>query len=182
MGKKIFEQGCMLVLGGAKSGKSRFSMDVCNTLHRQRIFLATAQALDREMEKRILRHRAERGSGWLTVEEPIEIASTIRTMDQQDTVILVDCLTLWLNNLFMKYGEDGKEIERYIEEFVSRLSDARGALVIVSNEVGMGIVPENGLSRRYRDAAGILNQRVAGAAAVVVAILAGQPLVLKDLR
>jgi adenosylcobinamide kinase / adenosylcobinamide-phosphate guanylyltransferase len=182
MFKKIFEQGCMLVLGGAKSGKSRFAMDVCNGLEKKRIFLATAQALDQEMEERIIRHRAERGSEWLTVEEPIELVSAIRTIDREDTVILLDCLTLWLNNLFMKYGEDGEEIDRYIDDLVSRLSDVRGALIIVSNEVGMGIVPKNNLSRRYRDTAGLLNQRVADAAAVVVAIIAGQPLILKDLR
>jgi adenosylcobinamide kinase/adenosylcobinamide-phosphate guanylyltransferase len=181
MVKNQFERGCMLVLGGAKSGKSRFAMDVCNALDRKRIFLATAQALDREMEERILRHRAERGSGWLTVEEPIEIASTIRTMDKPDTVILVDCLTLWLNNLFMKYGEEGEKIDTNIDDLVSQLSHVQGAVLVVSNEVGMGIVPENELSRKYRDTAGLLNQRVAGAATRVVAILAGQPLVLKDL-
>jgi len=182
MVKDQFEQGCMLVLGGAKSGKSRFAMDICNAFDRKRIFLATAQALDREMEERILRHRAERGSDWLTVEEPIEIASAIRTMDKQDTVILVDCLTLWLNNLFMTYQEDGKKIDRNIDDLVRQLPDVRGAVVVVSNEVGMGIVPENQLSRRYRDTAGDLNQRVAGVADRVIAILAGQPLVIKNAR
>jgi adenosylcobinamide kinase/adenosylcobinamide-phosphate guanylyltransferase len=180
MVKDQFEHGCMLVVGGAKSGKSRFAMDACNALDRKRIFLATAQALDREMEERILRHRAERGPSWLTVEEPIEIASTIRTMDNQDTVILVDCLTLWLNNLFMKYGDEGEKIGRNIDDLVGKLSDVRGAVVVVSNEVGMGVVPENELSRRYRDTAGLLNQRVAGVADKVIAILAGQPLVVKD--
>jgi adenosylcobinamide kinase/adenosylcobinamide-phosphate guanylyltransferase len=115
------------------------------------------------------------------VEEPIEIASTIRTMDKPDTVILVDCLTLWLNNLFMKYGEEGEKIDTNIDDLVSQLSHVQGAVLVVSNEVGMGIVPENELSRKYRDTAGLLNQRVAGAATRVVAILAGQPLVLKDL-
>ncbi|MFW6147597.1 MAG: bifunctional adenosylcobinamide kinase/adenosylcobinamide-phosphate guanylyltransferase [Thermodesulfobacteriota bacterium] len=175
-----FEHGCMLVLGGAKSGKSRFAMDACNALARKSIFLATAQALDREMEERILRHRSERGSEWLTVEEPIELASAIRTTDKQDTVILVDCLTLWLNNLFMKYRDEREKIDRNIDDLVNQLSYVRGVVVVVSNEVGMGIVPEDELSRRYRDAAGLLNQRVAGVADRVVAILAGQPLVVKD--
>lgn len=174
-----FEHGCMLVLGGARSGKSRFAMDVCNALDRKRIFLATAQALDQEMEERILRHRAERGPGWRTVEEPIELSSTIHKMDEQDTVMLIDCLTLWLNNLLMKYGGDGEEIDRHIDDLVGQLSRIHGAVVVVSNEVGMGIVPENPLARRYRDFAGLLNQRVAGVADQVVVILAGQPLVVK---
>jgi adenosylcobinamide kinase/adenosylcobinamide-phosphate guanylyltransferase len=180
MFKTKFERGCMLVLGGAKSGKSRFAMDVCNALNKKRIFLATAQSLDQEMAERILLHQAERGSEWLTVEEPFRVASTIRKMDKQDTVILVDCLTLWLNNLFMKYGEDREEVNRNIEDLVRQLSDVYGAVVVVSNEVGMGIVSENPLSRRYRDTAGLLNQRVAGVAGRVVAVLAGQPLVLKN--
>ncbi len=180
MFKTKFERGCMLVLGGAKSGKSRFAIDVCNALNRKRIFLATAQAMDQEMAERIIRHQTERGSEWLTVEQPFSVASTIRKMDKQDTVILVDCLTLWLNNLFMKYGEDREEVNRNIEDLVRQLSDVHGAVVVVSNEVGMGIVPEDPLSRRYRDAAGLLNQRVAGVACRVVAVLAGQPLVLKD--
>jgi adenosyl cobinamide kinase/adenosyl cobinamide phosphate guanylyltransferase len=170
----------MLVLGGAKSGKSRFAMDMCNALNKKRIFLATAQAMDPEMTERILLHQAERGSKWLTVEEPFGVASTIRKMDKQDTVILVDCLTLWLNNLFMKYGEDREEVNRNIEDLVSKLSGVHGVVVVVSNEVGMGIVPGNLLSRRYRDTAGLLNQRIAGVASRVVAVLAGQPLVLKD--
>jgi len=169
----------MLVLGGAKSGKSRFAMNVCNGLDRKRIFLATAQALDGEMEERILRHRAERGSGWVTVEEPLEIASRIQTIDKQDTVILVDCLTLWLNNLFMKYRDEAEKIDRNIDDLVNQLFHVRGVVVVVSNEVGMGIVPEDELSRRYRDAAGLLNQRIADVANQVIAILAGQPLIIK---
>jgi adenosylcobinamide kinase/adenosylcobinamide-phosphate guanylyltransferase len=172
----------MLVLGGAKSGKSRFALDICNAFDRKRIFLATAQALDQEMDERIRRHRAERGSEWLTVEEPIEIASTIHAMDKPDTVIVVDCLTLWLNNLFMKYEEDAREIDRNIDDLVEQLSNLRGAVVVVSNEVGMGIVPDNELSRRYRDTAGLLNQRIAGVADQVIAVLAGQPLVIKALN
>ena len=180
MFKKKFEQGCMLILGGAKSGKSSFALNVCNSLDRERIFLATAQAFDQEMEERIRRHQAERGSGWRTIEEPINVAETIGSLDSEDTVILLDCLTLWLNNLYMEYGEDPEAIDKTIEKLARQLADIRGAVVVVSNEVGMGIVPDNQLSRTYRDTAGYMNQRIASLAGKVVAVIAGLPIVLKD--
>lgn len=180
MFKKKFEQGCMLVLGGAKSGKSTFALNVCNSLDRDRIFLATAQALDQEMEERIRRHQAERGSGWRTIEEPLKVAETIASLDSKDTVIALDCLTLWLNNLYMEYGKDQEAIDEAIESLVQQLKDIHGAVVVVSNEVGMGIVPDNQLSRTYRDTAGYMNQRIARLAVKVVVVLAGLPLVLKD--
>ena len=180
MFKKRFERGCMLVLGGAKSGKSSFALNVCNSLNKKRIFLATAQALDQEMEERIRRHKLERGDGWCTVEEPLKVAETIGSLDSKDTIILLDCLTLWLNNLYMEHGEDQETIDKDIENLARQLADIRGAVVIVSNEVGMGIVPDNQLSRIYRDTAGYMNQRIARLSGKVVAVLAGLPLVLKD--
>ena len=180
MFKKKFEQGCMLVLGGAKSGKSSFALNVCNSLNKKRIFLATAQALDQEMEERIRRHQAERSSDWRTIEEPLKVAETIGSLDSEDTVILLDCLTLWLNNLYMEYGEDQRTINEAIENLERQLADIHGAVVVVSNEVGMGIVPDNQLSRTYRDTAGYMNQRIARLSGKVVAVLAGIPLVLKD--
>ena len=180
MFKKRFEQGCMLVLGGAKSGKSSFALNVCNSLNKKRIFLATAQAFDKEMEERIRRHQAERGGGWRTVEEPLKVAETIGSLDSEDTIILLDCLTLWLNNLHMEHGEDKEAINEAIENLARQLADIRGGIVIVSNEVGMGIVPDNQLSRTYRDTAGYMNQRIARLSGKVVAVLAGLPLVLKD--
>ena len=180
MFKKKFEQGCMLVLGGAKSGKSSFALNVCNSLNKKRIFLATAQALDQEMEERIRRHQAERGSGWRTIEEPLKVAETIGSLDSKDTIILLDCLTLWLNNLYMEHGEDQEAIDEAIENLAGQLADIRCAVVVVSNEVGMGIVPDNQLSRTYRDTAGYMNQRIARLSVKVVAVLAGLPIVLKD--
>jgi len=180
MFKTEFLQGCMLVLGGAKSGKSSFALNVCNSLDRERIFLATAQALDQEMEERIRRHKLERGDGWRTIEEPLKVAETIGSLDSKDTVILLDCLTLWLNNLYMEHGEDQEAVDKAIENLARQLADIRGAVVVVSNEVGMGIVPDNQLSRTYRDTAGYMNQRIARLAGKVVAVLAGLPLVLKD--
>ncbi len=170
----------MLVLGGAKSGKSSFALNVCNSLNKKRIFLATAQALDQEMEERIRRHKVERGSGWHTIEEPLKVAETIGSLDSEGTIILLDCLTLWLNNLYMEHKEDHEAINKAIENLMRKLTDIRGAVVVVSNEVGMGIVPDNQLSRTYRDTAGYLNQRIARLSGKVVAVLAGLPLVLKD--
>jgi adenosylcobinamide kinase/adenosylcobinamide-phosphate guanylyltransferase len=180
MFKKKFEQGCMLILGGAKSGKSSFALNVSNSLDRERIFLATAQPFDQEMEERIGRHQAERGTGWRTIEEPLKISETISAHDSQDTIILVDCLTLWLNNLYMEYGEDPEAIDEAIENLARQLADIHGAVVVVSNEVGMGIVPDNKLSRTYRDTAGYMNQRIARLAGEVVAVIAGLPIVLKS--
>lgn len=140
MFKTKFEKGCMLIVGGAKSGKSRLALDVCNSLNRKRIFLATAQALDREMEERIKRHQEERSGEWHTVEEPLNLVSMIRTLDAEDTAILIECLTLWLSNLYMKFGEDREPISQAMEELVDRLSRIRGVVVVVSNEVGMGTI------------------------------------------
>jgi len=130
------------------------------------------------MKERIECHQAERGDNWQTIEEPINVATTIHALDGRDTVILIDCLTLWLNNLFMKYGEDQEAIKQAIEDLVQNLADIQGVAVIVSNEVGMGIVPEDPLSRRYRDALGYVNQQIAHLARKIVFTLAGIPMVL----
>ena len=172
--------GCVLVIGGAKSGKSRIALDMCEKPEKKKIFIATAQALDDEMKKRIQRHQENRGDDWVTVEEPVNIMDKILELDNPDTVILLDCLTLWLNNLFMAYGESQKRIHESIDALLKRLLQTKGMIVIVSNEVGMGIVPENDLARVYRDIAGSLNQRIAQISRKVVAVLAGIPLVLKD--
>ncbi len=175
-----FQKGCLLVLGGAKSGKSTAALNVCNAMDCQRIFLATAQAWDEEMAERIRRHQAERGTQWLTIEEPIDVVRVIEEHDEEGAVILLDCLTLWLNNLFMKYEEDHDGINREINKLTSAASEIKGALVAVSNEVGTGIVPENAMARRYRDTAGILNQQIAAVSRKVLMTFAGLPMVLKD--
>lgn len=180
MFKTKFEKGCMLVLGGAKSGKSSFALDICDGMDKEHIFLATAQAWDQEMEERIQRHQEERDNKWHTVEEPIDIVGKIKDFDNEETVILIDCLTLWLNNLFMKYETNYDRVYQEIDELAGQLSNIHGTVVTVSNEVGMGIVPENPLSRRYRDAAGFANQRIASVARKVVITFAGLPMVLKD--
>ena len=177
---KDFDKGCVLVVGGAKSGKSRFALDLCNDMNRSRIFLATAQAKDSEMDERIKRHQLERGNGWKTVEEPLNVAKSIRELANEKTALLLDCLTLWVNNLYMAYEDDRAAIKDEMESLIEELSKTKGIVVAVSNEVGSGIVPENALARIYRDDVGILNQRIAQISRKVVMLIAGLPVVLKE--
>lgn len=163
-----------LVLGGARSGKSRYA----ETLMREAgggVYLATAQALDGEMATRIARHRADRGSGWTTLEEPLELAAALDRGAQGARPILVDCLTLWLSNLMGA----GRAAEPETARLLAALKTLPVPVVFVSNEVGLGIVPDNALARAFRDEAGRLNQAVAAAADRVVFLAAGLPLVLK---
>jgi adenosylcobinamide kinase/adenosylcobinamide-phosphate guanylyltransferase len=160
----------LFVLGGARSGKSRYAQGRAEQIGQARIFVATAEAYDDEMRDRIARHRADRGEGWNTVEAPTDLARAISDHSRPDNVLLVDCLTLWTSNLLLA--------ERDIPLIVT-LHNAPGPVILVANEVGLGIVPDNALARRFRDAAGIVNQRVAAVATEVVFIAAGLPLRLK---
>ena len=180
MFKTKLNNGCVLIIGGAKSGKSTLALHLCNDLDLKHIFIATAEARDAEMEERIKRHRTERGEKWTTVEEPLDIAAKIDELDGSDSVILIDCLTLWLSNQFMKYEDNSEEINRNIKELAVRLAVAKGVVVVVSNDVGMGIVPENKLAREFRDVAGYMNQTIGAVAKKVVVTFAGLPMVLKD--
>jgi adenosylcobinamide kinase / adenosylcobinamide-phosphate guanylyltransferase len=148
----------ILVGGGARSGKSRFAMDYARTLGERRLFVATAQAFDAEMGERIARHREERGLAFTTVEEPVQLARVMREATAMD-VVLVDCLTLWLSNLLLQ-GRSPDDIERDVDEVVTALRLRRHHVVLVSNEVGFGIVPENALGRAFRDIAGRTHQRL----------------------
>lgn len=173
------------VLGGARSGKTRHGLALCEALHADRgltpVYIATAQAFDGEMEERIALHKAERGPAWRTVEapgsKPDDLTGAIRRESTDRTCLLVDCLTLWLTNLML--GGDTIDLDAARQELVAALGEAKGPIVIISNEVGLGIVPENALARRFRDEAGRLNQTVAAAADRVVLVAAGLPLTLK---
>lgn len=178
--KTELKQGCMLVIGGAKSGKSRMALDFCQQTGKKLIFLATAQAGDPEMAERIRRHREERGREWLTIEEPLRVVERLREVENEDTVILLDCLVLWTNNLYMKHGRNRELIDQEIDLLINHLSGLKGILVLISNELGMSIVPENPLARDFRDRVGLLNQQIAGLAQKVVVLMAGLPLILKD--
>lgn len=163
-----------LVLGGARSGKSRHAEALVTAHPAPWLYLATAQALDAEMAARIAAHRADRVPGWETVETPLDLAGTLAAAPDGRPV-LVDCLTLWLSNLLLAGGDPEAETEA----LAARLARPAGPWVLVANEVGLGIVPENALARRFRDAAGRLNQRVAAVADAVVLTVAGLPLKVK---
>lgn len=163
-----------LVLGGARSGKSRYAEALMRGAGGG-IYLATAEALDEEMIERIARHRAQRDAAWLTVEEPLELASALERHARGNRPVLVDCLTLWLSNLMGAGRVIGTETDRLL----AALSALAAPVILVSNEVGLGIVPDNALARAFRDEAGRLNQAVAARADRVVFLAAGLPLVLK---
>lgn len=173
----------IFITGGARSGKSSFAEKRAREFGAPLCYLATAQTLDREMDERVKRHRERRGFEWSTIEEPVCLSQALAGCDGRFQAILVDCLTLWLSNLLFKYENAGEQIEERINEDLQRLkSTLRGMVtpvVLVSNEVGMGIVPDNALARLFRDIAGSANQTLAGAADEVHAVISGIPLRLK---
>lgn len=162
------------VLGGARSGKSRYAESLITALPAPWIYVATAQACDAEMAERIAAHRRRRATGWRTVEAPHEIAKAI-AQAPPGLPLLVDCLTLWLSNRMLADAD----VEREFTQVEAALDARAGPAALVSNEVGSGIVPENALARRFRDLQGQLNARVAARAGRVVLLVAGLPLVVK---
>ncbi|TCO73971.1 adenosylcobinamide kinase /adenosylcobinamide-phosphate guanylyltransferase [Rhodovulum euryhalinum] len=164
----------ILVTGGARSGKSRHAEARVRALPGQPVYIATARADDDEMRARIAHHIDRRGSGWITVEEPFDLIGALDRSDGQGPR-LVDCLTLWLSNLMF----DDRAWEPEAEALVAALARQASPVILVSNEVGMGIVPANALARAFRDAQGWLNQRVAEAADEVEFVVSGLPLKVK---
>ncbi|MEW6437534.1 MAG: bifunctional adenosylcobinamide kinase/adenosylcobinamide-phosphate guanylyltransferase [Pseudomonadota bacterium] len=165
----------LLVLGGARSGKSRYAQSLAEQSGKTCVLIATAEAGDAEMAKRIALHKAERGPAWRTLEAPLALAEALAQVAAPQTIVLVDCLTLWLSNLMLA-GRDAAAETQHLAEVIPALA---GHAIFVSNEVGAGIVPENRLAREFRDAQGRLNQRVAAACESVVLVAAGLPLTLK---
>ncbi|WP_371685758.1 bifunctional adenosylcobinamide kinase/adenosylcobinamide-phosphate guanylyltransferase [Tabrizicola sp. YIM 78059] len=163
-----------LVVGGARSGKSAFAERLVVASGRPRRYIATAEAWDAEMRDRIARHQRDRGSDWTTVEAPLDLPSALASARPEEAV-LIDCATLWLTNQLLA----GHDLPARTEALVSSLSACRAPVVVVSNETGWGIVPENALARRFRDEQGRLNQRLAHVADLVVTVIAGLPLALK---
>lgn len=164
-----------LILGGARSGKSAFAQRQAESLPGALLYLATAQALDGEMDDRIARHRAERGARWQTLEAPLALAEAIAAHSRPETVLLIDCLTLWASNLLFAEAD----LTSAIHQLTAAIAAAPGKILLVSNEVGLGIVPDNAVARRFRDMAGTINQAIARTVDSVVFVAAGLPLVLK---
>ncbi len=170
-----------LVLGGARSGKSTHAEKlVTGSLHgappQPAVYVATAQAGDVEMATRIMAHRARRGTGWTTLEEPLKLAEALQEAAAHGQPVLVDCLTLWLSNLM----QAGADLDEETDELVRALEGYGSPVVFVSNEVGLGIVPDTPLGRAFRDAQGRLNMRMAERADRVILMVAGLPLLMKD--
>ena len=184
MVKEVMASSIQLILGGARSGKSTFAISQGNQKDLDpRVFLATASIGDEEMRDRVQRHRSERDRSWITVEEPYHLTETLsRTATQEKGLVVVDCATLWISNLLCGMG--GKvltavEAEALVDLFFGSLPSLKGHLRIVSNEVGLGIVPEHPLGRQFRDLQGFFNQRMAKLAQEVFLITAGIPQKLK---
>lgn len=166
----------MLVLGGAKSGKSDYAETVIKQLTPPYIYIATAQVLDPEMQKRVELHRERRSDLWETIESPFELAGTLRRLHGNGRPVLLDCITIWLSNLLCFSSTDPQPA---LDDLCRAVSMADHPLVIVSNEVGSGIVPENALARKFRDLAGTANQMLARTCPAVVLVTAGLPMRLK---
>jgi len=168
----------IFVTGGCRSGKSRFALEYANKHFKKKIFLATAPALDDEMKKRIKAHQEARGPEWGAIEEQTEIAKAVSSVETTYEVILLDCMTLWLSNLIMA-GEPESQILSRTEAFIEAIQKIPQSVIIVSNEVGYGIVPVNDIARQFRDIMGTVNQRLAACADVVVWTVVGLPQILK---
>lgn len=166
MGKTI------LVLGGCRSGKSSFALSLAKG-YKEKVYLATCDPQDEEMRERVQRHREERGGGWKTLEEPLDVPAVVEGCRAE--ALLLDCVTLWISNLLWKE----KDPLAMADALINSLEKFPGAAILVSNEVGSGIVPENALARRFRDATGEINQKLAAAAHEVVLVTAGIPQYLK---
>jgi adenosylcobinamide kinase/adenosylcobinamide-phosphate guanylyltransferase len=169
MGKDV-----TLILGGASCGKSHVAENLCFSIPLPRIYIATAQAFDDEMRAKIVQHKSDRGPKWTTHEDPFEVAKRLKSLPQGH-IILLDCATLWLTNHLLA----DHDIEAQTEQLLHALDACKSQVVVVSNEVGMGIVPENALARQFRVAQGRLNRKLAAQADCVVGVMAGLPFALK---
>jgi adenosylcobinamide kinase/adenosylcobinamide-phosphate guanylyltransferase len=180
----------ILVTGGARSGKSTFAEKLAVHLNgKQGIYIATAQIYDEEMHERILLHQEQRylsGFTWMTIEEPYDLSEQLKQVSDSDgdtPVVLVDCLTLWLSNWLLRYEHDpdkAPKLNRKVDELLAAVSSCKGHVLLVTNEVGSGIVPEYPLGRSFRDLAGKMNHRLAAVCEQVFLVTAGIPIELKS--
>lgn len=176
----MLDHTTLMVIGGCRSGKSSYALNRANHIHevfqpdhqQQKLFLATSVPTDAEMEERVVKHQNERGNDWRTIEEPVRIDRVIKEESVTSSVILVDCLTLWTSNIIYELKSPDR-IEQAIANLETTLKDPSCPVILVTNEVGYGIVPENSLARQFRDLAGAVNQRVAAVVDRVVQTVAG---------
>ncbi len=172
---KMASEKVTFVIGGCRSGKSRHALELAKRVpDTGRLFLATCIPQDDEMKQRIANHQKERGAGWSTLETPIRLPDAIREKSPQSAIILVDCLTLWISNLLLDKAAS-ERIDDHVRDLIRSLETAKCPVILVSNEVGTGIVPENRLARKFRDVTGHANQAVAACADKVTWMLAGIP-------
>ena len=164
-----------LVLGGARSGKSRHAEGLARRHKGRLVYVATAEITDDEMRERIVLHRDQRGTRWTTIEAPVDLIGELRAADHANTFILVECITIWINNLMYH----GRDVAAEVARLCAVLPEMRGRVVLVSNEVGLGIVPDNALARRYRDVLGRVNATWAAAAGEAYFVVAGRALRLE---
>jgi adenosylcobinamide kinase/adenosylcobinamide-phosphate guanylyltransferase len=167
----------ILITGGARSGKSSYAEMRARELGERLLYVATAEARDDEMAQRIAKHKKHRPNQWITIEEPFELAEALLQQRHKTDCALVDCLTLWISNLLLRRNEE--YVTQKVEELVRILPVLDFDIVLVTNEVGWGIVPDNPLARKFRDLSGWVNQRIAGAAGEVVLMVAGIPVFVK---
>lgn len=165
----------LFVLGGARSGKSRQAQMRAEAMPGDLLYVATAQALDAEMADRIDRHRADRGPRWRTIDAPFDLAAVVAAQARPGRTLLIDCLTLWASNLLLAE----RDFDTGLSALIDALDGAQGPVILVANEVGLGIVPDNALARRFRDMAGTINQAIAAHCPEVIFVAAGLPLQLK---
>ena len=165
------------ITGGSRSGKSSYALDSA-LKYNKRGFIATAVPFDDEMKLRIEKHKSERTKKFITVEEPYNISKAITEMENQVDVIILDCISVWLGNLFYKHGETENEFTE-LDNFYNKLKTIKCDIIIVTNEVGMGIIPENKLARHYRDLLGFVNQEIAKLANEVIFMVSGIPTKIK---
>ncbi len=168
-----------MILGGAKSGKSKYAQKLAESYPAPRLFIATAEPFDLEMKEKIELHKKARGETWQTIEEPLEISQKILENAERFPVILLDCITLWISNLILKKDISMLNFRNYLQQLIVAIEKTSSSLIIVSNEVGMGIVPESAVSRKFREFSGLANQKLAEAADEVILCVAGLPIFLK---
>lgn len=175
--QRVFSESYrLLVLGGARSGKSRYAERVAESCPTPWTYVATAEPGDKEMELKIKHHRERRSENWTTIEEPLDLANVLKSGSKNRQTILVDCLTIWVSNLIIKNIALQPEFDNFLESVLTY----RGSLIMVSNEVGLGIVPDNKLGRKFRDVAGSMNQSLAEISDSVHFIVSGLPIILKE--